>query len=134
ADIKEQYNYFDQLPTDSKSGGNAGTWYFKKESFYTVSNKLGRSGFLAYQKTAGEGENSSLPFSTQEIFALSVLGNYDLTNKSGFEIGLKDETAKDYENPFLFSAGFYFNSKNYPLKINSSKNYRIPTFTDLYWQ
>lgn len=134
AHIKEQYNYFDQLPTDSKSGGNAGTWYFKNESFYNVTNKLRLSGFLEYQKTTGEGENSSLPFSTQEIFALSVLGNYDLTNKSGFEIGLKNETAKDYENPFLFSAGFYFNSKNYQLKINSSKNYRIPTFNDLYWQ
>jgi len=132
--IKEQYNYFDQLPTNSKSGGNAGTWYLKNESFYNVTRKLRLSGFLEYQKTTGEGENSNLLFSTQEIFAVSILGNYDLSSKTGFEVGLKNEIAKDYQNPFLFSAGYYFNSKNYQLKINSSKNYRIPTFNDLYWQ
>ena len=87
--IKEQYNYFDQLPTNSKSGGNADTWYLKNESFYNVTRKLRFSGFLDYQKTTGEGENSGLIFSEQEIFSIGILGNYDVTHKSGFEIGLK---------------------------------------------
>lgn len=134
ANIQESYTYFDQLPSESKSGGKASTLYFKNESYYLVNHRLKFSGFLEYQKTTGEGDNSSLPFSTQEIFSVSVLGNYDFTEKMGVEIGAKNEIAKDYENPFLFSAGFYFNTKYYQLKINSSKNYRIPTFNDLYWQ
>lgn len=134
ANIKESYSYFDQLPTDSKSGGKANTLYFKNESFYNVLQNFKLSGFLEYQKTTGEGQNSGLPFSTQEIFAVSVLGNYDFTNRFGIEVGAKNEMAKDYQNPFLFSAGFYYNTELYQLKLNSSKNYRIPTFNDLYWQ
>lgn len=134
ANIKESYSYFDQLPTDSKSGGKANTLYFKNESFYNLLQNFKLSGFLEYQKTTGEGQNSGLPFSTQEIFAVSVLGNYDFTNRFGIEVGAKNEMAKDYQNPFLFSAGFYYNTELYQLKLNSSKNYRIPTFNDLYWQ
>ncbi len=134
ANIKESYSYFDQLPTDSKSGGKANTLYFKNESFYNVLQNFKLSGFLEYQKTTGEGQNSGLPFSTQEIFAVSVLGNYDFTNRFGIEVGAKNEMAKDYQNPFLFSAGFYYNTELYQLKLNSSKNYRIPTFNDLYWK
>jgi len=122
------------LPTDSKSGGKANTLYFKNESFYNVLQNFKLSGFLEYQKTTGEGQGSGLPFSTQEIFAVSVLANYDFTNRLGIEIGAKNEMAKDYENPFLFSAGLYYNTEFYQLKVNSSKNYRIPTFNDLYWQ
>src|SRR5690606_21449580 len=69
-----------------------------------------------------------------EIFAVSVLGNYDFTNRLRIEVAAKNEMAKDYENPFLFSAGLYYNTEFYQLKVNSSKNYRIPTFNDLYWQ
>lgn len=134
ANIKESYSYFDQLPTGNKSGGKANTLYFKNESFYNVLQNFKLSGFLEYQKTTGEGQGSGLPFSTQEIFAVSVLANYDFTNRLGIEVGAKNEMAKDYENPFLFSAGLYYNTAFYQLKVNSSKNYRIPTFNDLYWQ
>ncbi len=134
ANIQEAYTYFDQLPKDSKSGGSANMWIFKNESYYLVSDKLKLSGLLEYQSSKGEGINSGLPYSTQEIGSISVLANYDFSNKNGIEIGLKNEMAKDYQNPFLFSAGYYLNTKYYQLKVNSSKNYRIPTFNDLYWQ
>lgn len=134
ANIKESYTYFDQLPTNSKSGGKANMFYFKNESFYNVLQHFKLSGFVEYQRTTGEGQNSGLPFSAQEIFAVSVLANYDVTNRLGIEVGAKNEIAKDYENPFLFSAGLYYNTEFYQLKVNSSKNYRIPTFNDLYWQ
>ena len=91
----------------------------KNESFYNLLQNFKLSGFLEYQKTTGEGQNSGLPFSTQEIFAVSVLGNYDFTNRFGIEVGAKNEMAKDYQNPFLFSAGLYYNAAFYQLKINN---------------
>lgn len=134
ANIWESYVYYDQLPKDSKSGGNANTWFFKNESFYNLTAKLKLSALLEYQRTSGEGDNSNLPFSNQEIASVSLMGNYELSALHGLEIGLKNEFARDYQNPFLFSAGYYLNSDKYQLKINASKNYRIPTFNDLYWQ
>lgn len=134
ANIQEAYTYFDQLPKDSNSGGSANMWIFKNESYYLVSDRFKLSALLEYQTSKGEGKNSGLPYATQQIGSISVLANYDFSSKSGFEIGLKNEMAKDYQNPFLFSAGYYLNTKYYQLKVNSSKNYRIPTFNDLYWQ
>src|SRR5690606_13758734 len=134
ANIRENYTYFDQLPSDNQSSGAANMWWFKHESHYYLTPKLKLSALFEYQETQGEGKHSNLPFSTQEIVSLSVLANYEFFNQSGIEIGLKNERAKDYQNPFLFSAGYYWNTNNYQLKINTSKNYRIPTFNDLYWQ
>ncbi len=134
ANVCEAYTYFDQLPKDDKSGGMANMWLFKNESFYLVSNRFKLSTLFEYQISKGEGTGSGLPYSTQEIGSLSVLANYDFSKTNGIEIGLKNEMSKDYQNPFLFSAGYYLNSNHYQLKINTSKNYRIPTFNDLYWQ
>ncbi|HUH25795.1 MAG TPA: TonB-dependent receptor, partial [Flavobacterium sp.] len=134
AHTQEAYTYFDQLPKDDHSGGMATMWLLKNESFYQVSHRLKLSALLEYQMTKGEGTNSGLPYATQEIGSLSVLANYDFSKTNGIEIGLKHENAKDYQNPFLFSAGYYLNTNQYELKINTSKNYRIPTFNDLYWQ
>lgn len=134
ATIQEQYSYFDKLPSESKSGGKATIFSLKNESYYNVTNSLKFSGILEYQQTKGNGTNSNLPYANQEIFGASLLGNYKINNGFGFESGIKTEITNAYSNPFLYSAGLYFNTKNYQLKVNTSKNYRIPTFNDLYWQ
>ena len=47
----------------------------------------------------------------------------------------RKEASSDYDSPFLFSLGssYIFNSF-YNLKVNFSRNFRIPTFNDLYWE
>lgn len=134
ANIQEKYLYYDQLPTERHSGGKASMWLLKNESHYMVFKNWKLSTLFKYQKNTGEGIASNLPLATQEIASLALLSSYELNANSGFEIGLKNEFAKDYQNPFLFSAGFYWSSNFYELKLNTSKNYRIPTFNDLYWQ
>ncbi len=134
ASIYESYLFYDKLPSESNSGGKASTFLIKNESYYNATNSLKFSSILEYQQTKGNGKNSNLPYANQHIFATSLLGSYQISNCFGFETGLKTEFTNAYSNPFLYSGGIYFNSKNYQLKINTSKNYRIPTFNDLYWQ
>lgn len=134
ANFQEKYSYFDQLPSDRHSGGNASMWFIKNEMNFQATKNWKLSALLEYQKNTGEGIESGLPLAQQEIASLALLSSYDLNKNSGFEIGLKNEFAKDYQNPFLFSAGYFWNNSFYELKINTSKNYRIPTFNDLYWQ
>ncbi|PTT18512.1 TonB-dependent receptor, partial [Flavobacterium sp. HMWF030] len=46
----------------------------------------------------------------------------------------RKEVSDVYKSPVLFSAGSRYNfSDFYQLKFNVSRNYRIPTFNDLYW-
>lgn len=52
-----------------------------------------------------------------------------------YEISLRQELNANYENPFLYSAGIQAEITNfYSLKLNTSKNFRIPTYNDLYWE
>jgi len=51
------------------------------------------------------------------------------------EIGIRQEYSDVYDSPFLFNAGLNFAVSNQiSSKINISKNFRIPTFNDLYWE
>ena len=47
----------------------------------------------------------------------------------------EEDIQNDFDSPFLYSMGIEqkFNN-NYTLSFNTSKNFRIPTFNDLYWQ
>lgn len=134
ANVQEDYKFFDQLPTDQFSGGKTSAWVIKNEGFYQVNNNFRVSAFAEMQSTIGEGIHSNLPFTKQQIFSIGALSNYQLSKKSGFEIGAKKEFANDYNDTFLFSTGWYFSTTRYQVKLNASKNYRIPTFNDLYWQ
>jgi iron complex outermembrane receptor protein len=60
--------------------------------------------------------------------------NHKLSENFNYGINLRQEFLNDFENPFLFSADAKYKvSKNYALRLNGSKNYRVPTFNDLYW-
>ena len=51
-----------------------------------------------------------------------------------YEVALRKEITDNYESPFLYSLGTKYEvSDFYSLKFNASKNFRIPTFNDLYW-
>ncbi|UJH91968.1 TonB-dependent receptor [Antarcticibacterium sp. 1MA-6-2] len=47
---------------------------------------------------------------------------------------MRKESTNNYKSPFLFSAGGRYKfSEFYILKLNVSRNFRIPTYNDLYW-
>jgi vitamin B12 transporter len=51
-----------------------------------------------------------------------------------YEASVRKEITDSYESPLLYSLGVQLKVfKPYTLKLNVSKNFRIPTFNDLYW-
>src|SRR5690606_34925316 len=51
-----------------------------------------------------------------------------------YEVSARKEVTDIYESPFLYSVGSsYAPTRFYTIKANTSKNFRIPTFNDLYW-
>lgn len=133
--ISENYGYFDFLPSDRHSGGKVTTYIVKYDLDYKLSDAFTLSAVADYQHSKGEGMQSGIDKITQDIFSASLLATHQITEKTGYELGIKQEYTSDYQNPTLFSAGFYHHITNYyHIKINASKNYRVPTFNDIYWQ
>jgi len=133
--FNEGYKYFNNLPTDEYSSGNVNSFIAKYDFEYFISSSFSLNGIIDYSNHNGKGKNSGIKSAKQEILGLSILANHELNEKFGYEIGFKQEINNTYENPFLYSAGLYFKpTKVYQLKLNGSKNFRIPTFNDIFWE
>ncbi|MDX1761954.1 MAG: TonB-dependent receptor, partial [Christiangramia sp.] len=87
---------------------------------------------LEYQKTAGEGTNMD-GSPERNTGSAGLLFTHDLYPIK-YELSARAEFSDRYSSPLLFSAGASYSvSGNYLVKVNISRNYRIPTFNDLFW-
>ena len=130
--LDEYYKYFGNLNSDNFSFGRAKTIIGKYDLTYRLSRRLHLNTVLTNTYTSGEG--SSLGNNDRNIFAAAVLMKHRLKNGLDYELGFRKEATANYESPFLFSLGATKDfSKFFSLNFNASRNFRIPTYNDLYW-
>lgn len=132
--IFEKFKYFDN--NQNKSNFSDGNTQRKigqidyNNSFY---RKLKLNAILGFESVTASG--SSFDTNTRNIISGVVSLNHQLTKKLSYGVQLRQDVQNDFDSPFLYSLGIEQNfSENYTLSINTSKNFRIPTFNDLYWQ
>lgn len=133
ATTTERYRYFGNIDNDFYTFGSVGSLIAKYNLDYSISNKMLVSAGVNYTRNHGFG--SDIATETRNLLAALVSFKHVLSEKFLYEIGLRQETNDQYGNPLLYSAGLSAQLYDfYQLKINASKNYRIPTYNDLYWQ
>lgn len=131
--LDEYYKYFENRNSDNFSYGRAKTGVVKYDLEYDLNHDKKIFALLEYQSTAGEGTNlqGSQKRNTGSAGLLFTHNLYPLK----YEISARAEFSDRYDSPLLFSAGAsYAVSGDYLVKVNISRNYRIPTFNDLFWQ
>ncbi|MCM8570799.1 TonB-dependent receptor [Gramella jeungdoensis] len=130
--LKEEFKYFENRDSENFSFGEAETGIIKYDLGYEFSAGMKLNFIADYNNINGEG--SGIENAQRNIGGFSALWNHDL-GKLNYELSLRQEITEIYNSPLLFSAGgnYYF-SENYLLRINTSRNFRIPTFNDLFWQ
>jgi len=132
AHLFEQYSYFPDSEKSFNTGGKANTFIGAFQSEVLLQNKLRINGKVEYTYIEAEGDN--VGDNSRKTLAAVILVNHKLSEKFNYGINFRHEFLNDFDNPFLFSADAkYTFSKNYALRLNGSKNYRVPTFNDLYW-
>mgnify|MGYP006399743861 FL=1 len=130
--LEEYYKYFGNLDSDNFSFGKAKTTIAKYDLTYAFSEALSINSVLTNTYTLGEG--SSLGDNDRNIFSAAVLMKHQLKNELDYELGFRKEITNNYESPFLFSvAASKAFSKHFSLNLSGSRNFRIPTYNDLYW-
>ena len=129
--LSERYQYFPELEKkDQFSFGEANTflgrlnlnYQFKKTKIYSVSEWNSTHGF-----GGSFGDNRRQTISESISFQQNIFRNWLI------EGGLRKEITANFESPLLFSLGSVLTLKKFALKASGSKNFRIPTFNDLYW-
>ena len=130
--LDEHYKYFGNLSSANYSFGSAKTIIGKYDLTYRLSRRLHLNTVLTNTYTSGEG--SSLGVNDRNIFSAAVLMKHQLKNGLDYELGFRKEITGNYESPFLFSLGATKAfSEYFSLNLSASRNFRIPTYNDLYW-
>jgi outer membrane cobalamin receptor len=130
--LAEQYRYFPDIESKLFSFGQSESVIAKVDLGYQLIESIKVNGILDYSHTKGFG--TSFGDNTRQIGAIAIKAVEQHNEKWQNELGFRKEASTDYESPFLFSLGSsYAFTSFYNLKANFSRNYRIPTFNDLYW-
>lgn len=131
--ITEHYKYFEDVESEGFTSGGVKSLIAKYDFAYQLSPKMNWNAILDYTKNKGVG--SGIGANSREIGGLSMLFQQSLSQDWNYEISARKEVSDVYKSPVVFSVGSTYDfSKIYRLKFNFSRNYRIPTFNDLYWE
>ncbi|MGO3182089.1 MAG: TonB-dependent receptor [Aequorivita sp.] len=132
AHLFEEYRYYPDSEKYQYDGGKANTLIGALQTEVFLLKKLRLNGKLEYNYVHAKGEN--VGDNSRRTLAAVVLLNHEVSDQFSYGFNVRKEFLNDYDNPFLFSADAKWNvTNNYALRLNGSKNYRVPTFNDLYW-
>ena len=128
----ERYRYYPDPENSLFFEGKSNTFLGDYQLEYEINNGIKVSSVLNYTFIQAEGSNIGL--NDRKTLAAVLLWKHQVSDKLSYGINLRQEFLNDFDNPFLFSfdAKYHIN-KWYVIKANVSKNYRVPTFNDLYW-
>jgi iron complex outermembrane receptor protein len=131
AHLYERYRYFPNKLRDEYSYGQANTFIANYDYKYRL-DKITLNGIVDLSSINAKG--TSIENANRDQLSGTFLFSHDISEKINYGVNLRKEWVSDYDSPFLFSLDSRYKvTKNYTLTINASKNYRVPTFNDLYW-
>lgn len=131
--LTEKYKYFENAATSVFNDSSAKTFISKFDFEYKINPDISVNSILEYNQTKGFG--SDIGNNTRQIGAGSALLKHQLSDAFLYEITVRKEVTANYKSPVLFSVGSAYSvTPFYKIKTNVSRNFRIPTFNDLYWQ
>ncbi|HLV40089.1 TonB-dependent receptor plug domain-containing protein [Xanthomarina sp.] len=129
--ITENYKYFQNIEKSTFSFGEATSYIGKYQLDYKLLKNANLQGVLDVTRTSGEG--SDIAENNRTISGFSLLFKQTF-KKFLYEASLRKEITNNYESPLLYSLGLQYRvTPYYAINLNGSKNFRIPTYNDLYW-
>ncbi len=130
--LGEKYAYFENARTDNFETSKTETALAKQDLVYQITPSILINSILEYTQTKGIG--SQIGTNTRQIGAATVLFKQEVFRSFSYEFSGRKEVTSSYDSPFLFSFGTKNQfGKQYTVVTNFSRNFRMPTFNDLYW-
>ncbi|MGL2988289.1 TonB-dependent receptor plug domain-containing protein [Flavobacterium sp. RSSA_27] len=131
--LTEGYQYYPDNTNNQYTFGHTNTWITKADVSFQATPTLLLNTILEHNTTKGKGSGFSNRH--RDITSWAFLLKHEVSTAWQNELGIRKEFTNNYQSPFLFSYGTALRlAKWYQLKANVSRNFRIPTFNDLYWE
>ena len=133
AHLYEGFKYFENKDSDNFSDGRVTTVLARYSLDVELSNSFRLNSFLEYNNFTGRGSSFGGP--ERNDFAITGVVKHTLTEKLRYNLSLRQDFSSDFSSPIVFAwDGSYDFGRVYKLQLNASRNFRMPTFNDLYWQ
>lgn len=132
AHLYEGFRYFENKDFDIFSDGRVTTLLARYSYDRELTDALRLNGYAEYNHFRGSGGSFGNP--TRNDVGLTALLKHKVLDGLAYNVGLRKDFSSDFTSPYVFSFGSdYKLSPAYSLQLNASRNFRMPTFNDLYW-
>lgn len=132
---EENFQYFGALDLPKSSGGTGKNYILKNDFNYFLNSKWNLNLIGEFQVNKGEGYKSGIGDVSRNVGSVSALLRYFATKDLRFEGGFKKDFVEDINSPVLYSfSGKWDTSKWYNVGLNLSRNFRYPSFNDIYYE
>ncbi len=133
AHLHEGYKYFENRDSDTFSEGRVTTLLARYALDVKLSKAFHLNSFLEYNNFRGNGDNFGTP--ERSDFAITAVLKHIVSEPFQYNLSLRQDVSTDFSSPLIFAwNGSYDFGSFYKLQLNASRNFRMPTFNDLYWQ
>lgn len=132
AHIFERYQYYPNRENVLYFEGKSNTIIGDYQLEYNINEKITVSSILNLTHIKAEGTN--IGNESRNTLAAIFIWKQLVSDQLSYNINIRQEFLNDFENPLIVSIDTKYKINQwYSLKANASKNYRVPTFNDLYW-
>ncbi|QTY27833.1 TonB-dependent siderophore receptor [Flavobacterium sp. CS20] len=129
--LTEDFTYYDNLNRNTSTSSKLTTQWFQYE-FWIELKQIKINSVLHYQNS--QSESDQLFDADRDIAGVSVLFQHQINKKFDYEVSLRQDVNDDFKNPFLLSLGTSYQPNTHlTIRWHASKDYRLPTFNDLFW-
>ena len=133
---EENFQYFANIKGPDTSGGIGKNYIVKNDFNYFLSPKWNVNVIGEFQVNKAEGTGTSqISKVSRNVGSVAGLLRYFAASDLRFEAGVKKDFVEGISSPVLFSFSGKWNvAPWYSTELNISRNFRFPSFNDLYWQ
>ncbi|WP_291864428.1 TonB-dependent receptor [Maribacter sp.] len=131
--LQEEFKYFENKDVDNYSFGKVSNFLARYSLDMKLSKAFRLNSFLEYNNYIGKGGSFGDP--KRNDFSATALIKHTISPRTAYNFSVRQDFSSDFSSPLVFSLdGKYDFNNHYGIQLNASKNFRTPTFNDLYWQ
>lgn len=130
--LNEEFEFVENINRDQSTFGKVDRFLARHDFTYKW-ERFSLQSRINWEQSSVKGTQLDKGRRTDVSYAL--LGNYNLSDSIEMMASLRAEASDMYTSPLLFSLGANWNADDfYKVKINFSRNFRQPSFNDLFWE
>ena len=130
--LTQEYQYFADKDESSYNYGKSKRYLLNYDFSYKISSNSSIESFSEYESTFGSTDE--MEEKNRRQFSQSFIFNQQINNLGSFNAKIRKDFNSDYTVPLVYALGAEINtSKTTFIRLNGSRNYRVPSYNDLYW-